>query len=385
MNIHEYQAKNIIKEYGINIPAGVLISNKEDIDNIINNFDSTVYVIKAQIHAGDRAKSGGVKIAYTKDTAKKIANEMLGINLITKQTNQFGQKVNKLYLESFVETQKQYYLSILFDRNLEKITIMAFQQNYNEESLSKLDHNKLIKVVIDPMTGLQDFHCRNISLMLSLNHETAKQMNQLIESLYKIFITYEATLIELSPLVLSKYNKLVALDAKMIFDDNALFRHKNIRLLRDISEEDEQEAIASNMAISYVKMDGNIGCIVNGSGLAMATIDLVHMLGGNPANFLDIGGQPGNDKIKNALQILLLNKAIKVILINIFGGMMRCDHIANNIITVSKAMEIKIPIILRLEGTNSDMAKNILANSNLAIIVASDLKDAVKQAINYSK
>ncbi len=382
MNIHEYQAKNIIKKYGIKIPDSVLITDKEDINSAVDGFDATAYVVKAQIHAGSRAKDGGVKIAYTKDIAKKIAHEMFGMRLVTTQTDDLGQKVNIIYIESAIDIQKEYYLSIVFDRNISRIVIIASSAGgANIEQISRNNPNKIIKTIIDPAIGLQDFNCRNITLMLALRGEVAKQMEKIIKSLYHIFVLYDATLIEINPIVLSRSNQLIALDAKMSFDDNALFRHRNILNLRDVDEEDELEAIASDIGISYIKMDGNIGCMVNGAGLAMATLDIIHLHGGSPANFLDVGGDAGQKKVEDALSILLSNKSVTILLINIFGGITRCDVVANSIISASKKMEIKIPMVIRLAGTNAEIAKDILNNSGLSIISAVDLADAASKVV----
>ena len=382
MNIHEYQAKQLLSKYGAQISQGVAILSKEDIDRAINETSYNLYVVKAQIHAGGRGKAGGVKLAKTKEDAKKIAHEMWGINLVTEQTGASGQKVQRLYIESGSDIDSELYLSVILDRKTSRITFIASTEGgVNIEEVAHNTPEKIGAVSVDPAYGLQDFHIRLLSKILKFKGDLAKQFSSLIKAIYKAFVELDAFQIEINPLIITTDQRLVVLDAKMIFDDNALFRHAEVSKLKDEAEEDPLETRAIENGLSYVKMEGNIGCMVNGAGLAMATMDIIKLYGGQPANFLDVGGGATKDRVTEALKIILSDSNVKAILVNIFGGIMKCDIIAEGIISAAKEVGIKIPLIVRLAGTNFELGKKILNDSGLKIISADDLSDAAKKAV----
>jgi len=382
MNIHEYQAKQLLSKYGAPISQGVAILSKEDIDRVINETSYNLYVVKAQIHAGGRGKAGGVKLAKTKEDAKKIAHEMWGINLVTEQTGASGQKVQRLYVESGSDIDSELYLSVILDRKTSRITFVASTEGgVNIEEVAHNTPEKIGTVSVDPAYGLQDFHIRLLSKILKFKGDLAKQFASLVKAIYKAFVELDAFQIEINPLIITTDQRLVVLDAKMIFDDNALFRHAEVSKLKDEAEEDPLETRAIENGLSYVKMEGNIGCMVNGAGLAMATMDIIKLYGGQPANFLDVGGGATKDRVTEALKIILSDSNVKAILVNIFGGIMKCDIIAEGIISAAKEVGIKIPLIVRLAGTNFELGKKILNDSGLKIISADDLSDAAKKAV----
>jgi succinyl-CoA synthetase beta subunit len=382
MNIHEYQAKQLLSKYGAPISQGVAILSKEDIDRVINETSYNLYVVKAQIHAGGRGKAGGVKLAKTKEDAKKIAHEMWGINLVTEQTGASGQKVQRLYIESGSDIDSELYLSVILDRKTSRITFVASTEGgVNIEEVAHNTPEKIGTVSVDPAYGLQDFHIRLLSKILKFKGDLAKQFASLVKAIYKAFVELDAFQIEINPLIITTDQRLVVLDAKMIFDDNALFRHAEVSKLKDEAEEDPLETRAIENGLSYVKMEGNIGCMVNGAGLAMATMDIIKLYGGQPANFLDVGGGATKDRVTEALKIILSDSNVKAILVNIFGGIMKCDIIAEGIISAAKEVGIKIPLIVRLAGTNFELGKKILNDSGLKIISADDLSDAAKKAV----
>ena len=382
MNIHEYQAKQLLSKYGAPISQGIAILSKEDIDRSINETSYNLYVVKAQIHAGGRGKAGGVKLAKTKEDAKKIAHEMWGINLVTEQTGASGQKVQRLYIESGSDIDSELYLSVILDRKTSRITFIASTEGgVNIEEVAHNTPEKIGAVSVDPAYGLQDFHIRLLSKILKFKGDLAKQFSSLIKAIYKAFVELDAFQIEINPLIIMTDQRLVVLDAKMIFDDNALFRHAEVSKLKDEAEEDPLETRAIENGLSYVKMEGNIGCMVNGAGLAMATMDIIKLYGGQPANFLDVGGGATKDRVTEALKIILSDSNVKAILVNIFGGIMKCDIIAEGIISAAKEVGIKIPLIVRLAGTNFELGKKILNDSGLKIISADDLSDAAKKAV----
>ncbi|MCC8483896.1 MAG: ADP-forming succinate--CoA ligase subunit beta, partial [Rickettsia endosymbiont of Labidopullus appendiculatus] len=368
MNIHEYQAKMILRQYGIPTSKGVVISQKEDIDRLIDDLEAELYVVKAQIHAGGRGKAGGVKVVKSKEAAKKAAHAMFGIDLVTHQTSSAGQKVRRLYIESGCDILKEYYFSAVFDRSNSKVTFIASTEGGVD--IEEVAHNtpqKIIKVSVDPATGIQPFHCRQIAYKLGFKNEQAKQMMKIVESTYQAFIATDANQIEINPLITKPDGSLLALDAKINFDDNALFKHPDILNMRDSDEENALEMQANSLGLSYVKMDGTIGCMVNGAGLAMATMDIIKLYGAEPANFLDVGGGADREKVTEALKIILSDLHVQGVLVNIFGGIMRCDIIAEGIIAAVKEIGIKVPLVVRLAGTNFELGKNILANSGLKI------------------
>lgn len=383
MNIHEYQAKEVLKKYGVPTSNGVVILKKEEIDNVIKNFDTKTYVVKAQIHAGGRGKAGGVKVVKTKEDAIKAAHEIFGKILITPQTGVNGQEVKRLYIESGCEYKHEYYFSAVLDRASCRVTFMASTEGgVDIEEVAKHSPEKIIKISVDPATGIQAFHCRAVSFGLGLTGEQAKQMSKIVESTYKAFIDTDASQVEINPLVETTDGNILALDAKINFDDNGLFRHSEIANLRDESEEDPLEARASKFGLNYIRMEGSIGCMVNGAGLAMATMDIIKLYGAEPANFLDVGGGADREKVTEAFKIILSDKSVKGILVNIFGGIMRCDIIAEGIVAAAKEVGIQIPLVVRLAGTNFELGKEILSNSGLEIIPAEDLGDAAKKIVN---
>ena len=382
MNIHEYQAKEIMRKYGVPTSHGVVILNEKDIDTIIDNFDAPLYVVKAQIHAGGRGKAGGVKVVKNQGEAKLAAHNMWGTTLVTHQTGPNGQKVQRLYVESGCDIAKEYYFSAVLDRDNSCVTFIASTEGGVEiEEVAEKHPEKLIKVSIDPAMGIQSFHCRKIAFSLGFVGDQAKQMMDIVKCTYNAFVGTDASQIEINPLVTTTDGNLRALDAKINFDDNALFRHQEIMALRDESEEDPLETEAAKRHLSYVKMDGDIGCMVNGAGLAMATMDIIKLYGASPANFLDVGGGADREKVKEAFKIILSDKHVKGILVNIFGGIMRCDIIAEGVIAAAKDIGIKVPLVVRLAGTNVEKGREILANSGLQILAANDLADAAEKIV----
>lgn len=383
MNIHEYQAKQLLKKYNIPTSHGVVALREKDIDDLINNLDAKIYVVKAQIHAGGRGKAGGVKVVRNKEEAKKIAHQMFGTTLITHQTGPSGQKVRRVYIEDGCDILKEYYFSVVLDRISGRVTFMASTEGgVDIEEIANDTPEKIIRVSVDPATGVQPFHCRMIAFGLEFKGEQAKQMIKIVESTYQAFIATDCNQIEINPLVVTHEGNLLALDAKINFDDNGLFRHQEIEAMRDEDEEDPLETRASNAGISYVKMEGNIGCMVNGAGLAMATMDIIKLYGAQPANFLDVGGGADRERVTEAFKIILSDSSVQGILVNIFGGIMRCDIIAEGIIAAAKDVGIKVPLVVRLAGTNFELGKKILANSGLEIIAADDLADAANKIVS---
>lgn len=382
MNIHEYQAKQVLGKYGVPTSQGVVALKIEEIDDLIKNFDAKVYVVKAQIHAGGRGKAGGVKVVRSKEEARRAAHDMYGKTLITHQTGPKGQVVKRVYIESGCDISKEYYFSAVLDRSSSRITFMASTEGgVDIEEVANKTPEKIIKVSVDPATGILPFHCRSLSFRLGFSGDKAKQMMKIVESVYNAFVATDASQIEINPLVETTDGNLLALDAKINFDDNGLFRHPEIASLRDEAEEDPLELRASKADLNYVRMDGTIGCMVNGAGLAMATMDIIKLYGAEPANFLDVGGGATKERVAEAFKIILSDKAVKGILVNIFGGIMRCDIIAEGIVAAAKEVGIKMPLVVRLAGTNFELGKKILANSGLEIIAADDLGDAAQKIV----
>lgn len=382
MNIHEHEAKEILRQYGVPTGTGVVILNKEDIDKAIDSLEAKIYVVKAQIHAGGRGKGGGVKIAKTKEDAKKHAHTMWGMDLITHQTGPKGQKVRRLYIESGCDIKKEYYFSAVMDRGSSCITFMASTEGGMDiEEVAHSHPEKIIKVKVDPASGIQGFHGRKIAFGLGLSGNALKSMIKVVESTYNAFVGTDASQIEINPLVETPEGEIKALDAKFNFDDNALFRHPNIVALRDLAEEDPLELRAADAGISYVRMEGNIGCMVNGAGLAMSTMDIIKYYGKEPANFLDVGGGADKARVTEAFKIILSDTGVKAILVNIFGGIMKCDIIAEGIVAAAKEIGLSVPLVVRLAGTNFELGKKILSESGLKIIPADDLADAAKKVV----
>ena len=377
MNIHEYQAKDLLAKYNVPVPKGIAAFTVDEAVKAAETLGGPIWVVKAQIHAGGRGKGGGVKVVKSIADVKAEATRMLGMQLITHQTGPEGQKVNRLLIADGVDIAKEFYLSMLVDRATSCITIMASTEGgVDIEEVAESHPEKIVKVAIDPATGLQAFHARDIAFGLGLEGDLNKKCQKMIEAMYKMFVELDCSIVEINPLVITKDNDLLALDAKFNFDENALFRHADIVALRDEDEEDPMEREAVKYGLNYVKLDGNIGCMVNGAGLAMATMDIIQLAGQKPANFLDVGGGAQKDQIIAAFKLILSDKNVEAILVNIFGGIMRCDIIAEGIIAAAKEVHLDRPLVVRLEGTNVDKGKEILANSGLAIVSANDLKDA---------
>ena len=386
MNIHEYQAKMILRDHGVPTSNGIAILQERDIDRLIDSLDAEMYVVKAQIHAGGRGKAGGVKVVRSKEEARQIAHEMFGITLVTHQTGPAGQKVRRLYVEAGCDILKEYYFSAVFNRSNGRVTfIVSTEGGVDIEEVAHNHPDKVTQISVDPATGLQPFHCRNVAYSLGFKNEQLKQMIKIVEGVYNAFMDTDANQIEINPLITKHDGSLLALDAKINFDDNALFKHHDILSMRDEDEENELETRAANAGLSYVKMDGSIGCMVNGAGLAMATMDIIKLYGAEPANFLDVGGGADQKRVTEALKIILSDQGVKGVLVNIFGGIMRCDIIAEGIISAVKEIGIKVPLVVRLAGTNFELGNSILANSGLKIITANDLNDAALKIIEAVK
>lgn len=386
MNIHEYQAKAILAEYGIKLPVGFLANNIDEAVAAAKKITTKVIVVKAQVHAGGRGKAGGIALAKSVDDVKIAATKILGMRLVTPQTGAAGKIVHKLYIEEGSNIKKELYLSIVLDRNTSSIAIVASLEGGMEiEEIAHKHPEKIIKIYVDPTIGLQQFHLRNLAFGLNLEMEKHKAFGKFVTSLYKAFIEKDASQVEINPLVITAEDEFIPLDAKFNFDDNALFRHPDIEGMRDELEDDPLEVLAAKNGLSYVKMDGNIGCMVNGAGLAMATMDIIKLHGGEPANFLDVGGSATTEKVTEAFKIITSDKNVKAILVSIFGGIMKCDIIANGIIEAVKQIGLKIPVVVRLEGTNVELGKKILKEANLALHSVDDMEEATKLVVSLIK
>ena len=386
MKIHEYQGKEILKSFNIPVPIGYAVNKLDDVEKVIkkvqNESKKDAVVVKAQIHAGGRGKGGGVKFSSDLSTAVNNANKIFGMNLVTHQTGERGQKVRKILIEEASNISKEFYCAITLDRSLGQFVFMVSTEGGMEiEKVAEETPEKIVKVWIDPLIGMKSFHARKLAFGLQLTGSAYKEAVSLFLNLFKCFIRTDASLAEINPLVLTNDNKIVALDCKLNFDGNALYRQKDILSLRDTNEEDPTELEADKFDLNYIKLDGNVGCMVNGAGLAMATMDIIKISGGEPANFLDVGGTASADTVKNGFKIILSDKNVKAILINIFGGIVRCDRVANGVVEAVKELGLDVPVVVRLEGTNSEEAKEILARSKLSIIPASDMKDAALKVV----
>ena len=377
MNIHEHQAKQLLKKYGASVPKGVFAFTVEELIEKAKELKTEKFVLKAQIHAGGRGKAGGVKIVDTIDELESSAKELLGKKLITHQTSPDGKEVKRLYVEESSNIQKEFYLSCLVDRASSKIAFISSNQGGMDiEEVAISSPEKIITTKVELKEEISDDDCESIIKIFDLNGNPKNEAILLIKSIYKMFVSVDASMIEINPLILTNEDKVVCLDAKVNFDDNGLFRHPEIKGLRDLNEENPEEIEASNHDLSYIKLDGNIGCMVNGAGLAMATMDIIKLYGEEPANFLDVGGGASKEKVSAALKIILSDKNVKGILINIFGGIMRCDVLAQGVVDAAKQIDINIPIVVRLAGTNFKEGKEILDNSGLKLISANNLDDA---------
>ena len=385
MKIHEFQAKEILKTYGVPIPRGEVAGTPAKAKKIAEKLGGKI-VIKAQIHAGGRGKGGGVKVVDTPEEAYQAAKKIIKMNLVTHQTGPEGRKVKQVLVEEGLEVSKELYLGIVVDRAQAKPVIMVSEAGGMEiEEIAAKSPEKILKVSVDPATGFMGFHARKLTFGLGLEKELNKQALGLIAKLYKIFIEQDATLVEINPLVITKDNHLIALDAKMTFDDDALFRHPDIKDFYDPDELDHLEVEASQYRLNYIKLDGNVGCMVNGAGLAMATMDIIKLAGGSPANFLDVGGGASAEQVENAFRILLADENVKLVLINIFGGILRCDRVATGIVEAAKKVELKLPMIIRLEGTNVEEGRKILKESGLKFEVAMNFRDAADKVTGVAK
>ena len=386
MNIHEHQAKKILKKYGATVPDGVFSFDVKGLIEKAKILKTDKYVLKAQIHAGGRGKAGGVKIVENIQNLEAEARKLLGKTLITHQTGPSGREVKRLYVEASSQISKEFYLSCLVDRASSKIAFISSDQGGMDiEEVANKTPEKIITNKVDLNDEIADDDCKKIIKVFNLDDQASKQAASLIKSIYKMFIDTDANLVEINPLILTKDNNIVCLDAKMNFDDNALFKHPDILELRDINEEEDNEIEASKHDLAYIKLDGSIGCMVNGAGLAMATMDIIKLYGEEPANFLDVGGGASKEKVSAAFKIILSDKNVKGILINIFGGIMRCDVLAEGVVEAAKETKIEVPLVVRLAGTNFKEGKKILDNSGLKIISASDLSDAAKKVVDAIK
>lgn len=386
MNIHEYQSKDLLREYGVNVPNGYVAYSVEEAVENAKKLDSAVTVVKAQIHAGGRGKAGGVKIAKNIDEVEEYANEILGKVLVTPQTGPEGKEVKRLLIEEGSNIDKEYYIGLVLDRQTSKVVLMGSEEGGMEiEEVAAESPEKIFKEIVDPLVGLTGFQARRLAFNLNFPNEVINKVAGLLINLYKAFIDNDCMIAEINPLVTTKENEVMALDAKINFDENALYRQPQIVELRDLDEEDPNEVEASKHDLSYIQLDGNIGCMVNGAGLAMATMDIIKHHGGNPANFLDVGGDATAEKVAEAFKIILSDKDVKGILVNVFGGIMKCDNIAGGIITATKQLGLEIPLVVRLEGTNVELGKKMLEESGLNIIAADSMDDGAEKIVSLVK
>jgi succinyl-CoA synthetase beta subunit len=386
MNIHEYQAKAVLREYGVPVPRGYPAFSVDEAVKGANELGGPVWVVKAQIHAGGRGKAGGVKVVKSVDDVKKEATRLLGSTLVTHQTGPHGKQVSRLYIEEGSPIDKEFYLSMLIDRETSRVAIVVSTEGgMNIEEVAHDTPDKIVTISVDPVTGVCPHHVRSVAQALKLDADLAKQLGPLLSNIYKAFIDTDMSLIEINPLVVTKDKKLICLDAKTDFDNNALFLHSKIAALRDETEEDAKEIEASKFDLNYIALDGSIGCMVNGAGLAMATMDIIKLYGMAPANFLDVGGSATKDKVAAAFKIITSDHNVKGILVNIFGGIMKCDVIADGVVAAVKEVGLRVPLVVRLEGTNVELGKEIIAKSNLNVTSADDLDDAAQKIVKAVK
>jgi len=386
MKIHEYQAKEILRKYGVATPRGVPCFSVEEAVHAARELGGPVWVVKAQIHAGGRGKGGGVKLARSLEEVKELASQILGMRLVTHQTGPEGQKVRRLLIEEGADIKKEYYLGMVVDRDTQRVCLMGSPEGgVDIEEVAAKHPEKIHKVFIDPATGLKDAAADDVARKLGLAETSVPEARTLLQELYRAFWETDASLTEINPLIVTGAGRVVALDAKMTFDDNALFRHPEIVAMRDLDEEDPAEVEASKYDLSYIQLEGDIGCLVNGAGLAMATMDIIKFYGGRPANFLDVGGGATTEKVTEAFKIMLRNPSLKAILVNIFGGIMKCDVIATALVAAAKVVSLKVPLVVRLEGTNVELGKRILGESGLPIIAAANMADAAQKVVAAAK
>ncbi len=386
MKIHEYQAKELFDRFEVPIPRGSVAFSVEEAVKVAESLGKFPVVIKAQIHAGGRGKGGGVKLANSIEEVRDVAGEILGMTLVTHQTGPEGKVVRKVLVEEGLDIDKELYLSIIPDRSTAKVVIMASEAGGMDiEEVAAKTPEKIIKVWVDPGLGIQPYHAREVAFRLNVEPELVKQFGTIIPRLYRLFFDYDCSLVEINPLIITRDKKLIALDAKINFDDNALYRHKDILDYRDLDEEDPLEVEASKYNLNYIRLDGNIGNMVNGAGLAMATMDVIKRAGGEPANFLDVGGGASAEMVENGFRIILSDEKVKAVLINIFGGILRCDVLAKGVVEATKKVEVKVPVVIRMEGTNVEEGRRILQESGLNLIVAKDIKDAAEKISSIVK
>lgn len=380
MNIHEYQAKEVLRKFGVATLAGKVANSPDEAVAAAKEIGGSIWVIKAQIHAGGRGKGGGVKLAKSIDEVKTLAKQIIGMNLVTHQTGPEGKKVNKIFVEAGCNIAKEYYVACLIDRGTGRVAMMASSEGGMDiEEVAEHNPNAILKVDIDPTIGLAPYQARQLAFGIGMAPEVVNKATKFFMGLYEAFVKCDCSIAEINPLVVTKEGDVLCLDAKMNFDSNALFRHPEIMAYRDLTEEEPSEIEASKFDLAFIKLDGNIGCLVNGAGLAMATLDIIKLHGGNPANFLDVGGGANKEKVTNAFKIILADPNVKGIMVNIFGGIMKCDVIAEGVIAASRELGLKVPLVVRLEGTNVELGKKLLAESGLNITPANDLTDAAKK------
>ena len=395
MNIHEYQGKQLLSKYGVSVPRGKVAFSVEEAVKAAEDLGSSVFVVKSQIHAGGRGAGrfqadpngkGGVRVAKTIDEVRENATQMLGQVLVTKQTGEMGKKVNRLYIEEGCDIARELYVGMLLDRESSRLTMMASTEGGMEiEEIAEKTPEKILKVAINPATGMLPFHARQLAFGLGLKGTQVSATVKFMLSMYKAFTELDCSIIEINPLVVSSSGDVIALDAKINFDDNALYRHKDVEALRDESEEDPAELEAAKHDLNYIKLDGSIGCMVNGAGLAMGTMDIIQLYGGSPANFLDVGGGATKERVTTAFKIILSDKNVEGILVNIFGGIMRCDIIAEGVVAAAREVSLNVPLVVRLEGTNVEQGKQIMVESGLPIISADNLADAAAKIVKAVK
>ena len=383
MKIHEYQGKEIFRRYEIPTPEGIPVFSVKEALDAYDKLGVNTVVVKAQIHAGGRGKGGGVKLAHSSNDVESIAEKLLGMQLTTHQTGPQGKEVQRLLIESGVDIEKEYYAAITLDRTREMdVFMISTEGGVDIEKVAAQTPEKIVKIWVDPLIGFQSFHSRKLAFGIGLKNNAFKEAFKIFAKMYKCYQETDSSLLEINPLVLTKDNNIIALDSKFNFDSNALFRQQNIAKMRDLSEEDPMEVEAGSFNLNYIKLDGNVGCMVNGAGLAMATMDIIKLAGGEPANFLDVGGTASAETVKNGFRIILTDSNVKAILINIFGGIVRCDRVANGVVDAVEELGLKVPVVVRLEGTNSEKAQSILKNSGLSIIPANGMNDAAEKVVN---
>lgn len=386
MNVHEYQAKELLRSFGVPVPAGRLATTPAEAESAARALDAKLVVVKAQVHAGGRGKAGGIKVAKSAAEAKRLASEILGMTLRTHQTGPEGKLVRKVWIEAGCEIARELYLAIVLDRASEDLAIIASTEGGMEiEQVAEQSPEKIVTVHVDPATGLQAFHVRRVAFALGLPAASIPKLEVLLAGLYRLFTERDASLAEINPLVVTASGDLIALDCKLNFDDNALFRHPDVREMRDPEEEDAREREANELDLAYVGLDGDIGCLVNGAGLAMATLDMLRAAGGSPANFLDVGGGTDQERVAAAFKLILQDPQVKAILVNIFGGIVRCDLVAEGIVAAAKELGVKVPLVVRLQGTNAAEGRAILAGSGLDITPAETFREAGERAVAAAK